>query len=416
MRNISAMAGVLAMCGVILAADQAAAPAVPAGPTITWSGLGMIRFREDIIQNKISGTSIGDSVLGSNKYSNRLAYKFGGKFKVNDQVTLQFEIGNEWYATEEVAGGNYLGNKRNMYAPMFLLGFAQWDPGFLHIQAGLCPVKGSAVMDLIGYSLRFDKKYYYAPTGFHPSHLPWGVTANFMHPGLRFGVPILKGDVKLGIDVFSGVSEMRQVKAAIKDGYLNNNTAVMNIIDIPFSVAGLTLTPQVVVIANRSVKDNNKTFNNVADHEIAGGFDVGYKLNDIVNFRAGFGYAYIANTNTYAAGDSVLKVPYDATQGKAADTLYDRRGMNITAGSTIKAGPGKIDIDFNFGTNEDKAVTTDNLGMFQFFDLKYGWAVNKNFIIMPRVRVYLGEVEKGVVGKDVFNFRTWPELMIFGMF
>jgi len=32
----------------------------------------------------------------------QIAYHIGAKAKPNDQVTLQFDIGNDWYATEDV--------------------------------------------------------------------------------------------------------------------------------------------------------------------------------------------------------------------------------------------------------------------------------------------------------------------------
>jgi hypothetical protein len=418
MRICGSVLFLLSVCGIVVAAESTPAPVAPSatavaakkGPEITWSGLAMIRLREEIISNRIVKTAIGDSVLGSNKYSNRLAYKFGAKIQANPEVMFQFEIGNEWYATEEVAGSNYLGGKRNMFDPMFSLAYAQWSPSFMRIQAGLCPVKGSAALDLVGFSLLFGKMYYSSATQFAPAHLPWGVTANFMQPGMRVGFPILNGDVKLGIDVFSGVAEMRKVVAAISDKYLTNNTAVINIVDVPFGLGGLTLNPQAVLILNRTYRDD-KFVSKGADHEYAGGLDAGYKINDGISLRAGFGIAKVANKNTckVSAADTVDKVN--------AVAEYDRFGSNIVAGASLKAGPGKIDFDFNFGTNEDKKIAAKNFSTFQFVDLKYGWAVNKNFIIMPRARVYLGQVPNAFgENKDAANFKIWPELMVFGSF
>jgi hypothetical protein len=414
MRTILSVLSVLAFCGSILAEDSTAvapAPVAPAakaavaGPTITWSGMGMIRLREDIIQNK----DAQDVKRKSRNYSNRLAYKLGAKIQANPQVMFQFDVGNEWYATEIVTGGNYLGNSRALYAPFFNLAFAQWDPGFLHMQAGIVPIKGSATMDLIGCSLLFGKMYYNSVTtsptyGFHASHLPWGVTANFMHPGLRVGAPIVSDVVKIGVDVFTGISEERKVNTATESAYRENYSAFFNILDIPISYGALTLSPQFVIIVNRNYRDDGFVKDKM-DHEIGFGTDAGYKLNDMVAFRAGFGMAMISNENT-------KRVSTTDTIGVPA---YDRQGMNITLGSSIKAGPGKIDLDFNFGTNEDKKIT-DNLATYQFVDVKYGWGVVKNFVIMPRVRAYFGQVPTAGVTKKDSNIRVWPELMLFGTF
>jgi hypothetical protein len=379
----------------------AAAPAVekPKGPEITWSGLAMIRLREDIIQN----TAADKIETSSNNYSNRLAYKIGAKIQANPQVSFMFELGNEWYATELVSGGNMMGAKRGLYDPMFLQAWAQWDPGCLHMQVGIDPVKGSATMDLIGMSLLFNRNY--VGGGFQACQLPWGVTNNFMYPGLRVGAPILKDDFKLGIDVFSGIAEERTVTTTTAALFKDNSSAIINIVDIPMSVGALTLAPQFVIILNRNFRDD-AFVTDESDNEMAFGSDFGYKVNKEVSLRAGFGMAMVSNANTKRASvaDTLVGVPE-----------YDRQGMNVTLGSSIKMGPGKLDLDFNFGTNEDKKIA-DNQATYEFVDVKYGWAVAKNFIIMPRTRVYLGQVPAAGYTDKASNMRVWPEIMLFGSF
>lgn len=408
MRFLCSIACVLALCLAVYGADatseapapKPAPPALVPTPTVTWSGLAMIRLREDIIQNK----SPADVKTVYYNYSNRLAYKLGAKIQANPYVSMIFEIGNEWYATELVNGGDPMtlptGSQRRILDPLFLQAWAQWDPGYVHLQVGIDPIKGSATMDLIGMSLLFNKNY--VGLGFQACQLPWGVTNNFMYPGLRIGAPILKDDFKLGIDVFSGIAEERPVATTTSALYTDNYSAMLNIVDVPISVGALTLSPQFVIILNRNFRDQGSSglIKDKADHEIGFGLDAGYKLSDIVNFRAGFGMAMIANKNT----------------ALPADTLYDRQAMNITLGSTIKLGPGKLDLDFNFGTNEDKKLK-NNGSTYEFIDLKYGWGVAKNFTIMPRTRVYLGQVaDPAGTTKKANNMRVWPELMLFGAF
>ena len=408
MRFLCSIACVLALGMAVYAADTTSAapepapapkPVVaPAGPAITWSGLAMIRLREDIIRN----TTVAKVDSSSKNYSNRLAYKIGAKFQANPQVALQFEIGNEWYATELVNGGDAMGDgaNRHILDPLFLQAWAQWDPGYLHLQVGIDPVKGSATMDLIGMSLLFNRNY--IGGGFHACQLPWGVTNNFLYPGLRIGAPILKDDIKLGIDIFSGIAEERPVTLGTSATYMDNYSAILNIVDVPFSVGALTLSPQFVMILNRNFRDQGASgvIKDKADHEIGFGLDAGYKAGDMVNFRAGFGMAMISNKNT----------------ALPTDVLYDRQGMNIILGSTIKAGPGKLDLDFNIGTNEDKKLT-NNGSTYEFIDVKYGWGVAKNFTIMPRTRVYLGQVaDPAGTTTKASTLRVWPELLLFGAF
>ena len=422
MRSLCSIACVLALGMAVYAADTTSAaaetpapapkPAVaPAGPTLTWSGLAMIRLREDIIKNNYAAGT--ESAVGSRNYSNRLAYKLGAKIQTSPQVSLMFELGNEWYATELVSGGDPMtlpsGSQRHILNPLFLQAWAQWDPGYLHLQVGIDPIKGSATMDLIGMSLLFNKNYFGVVSGFafHACQLPWGVTNNFMYPGLRIGAPILKDDVKLGVDVFSGIAEERPVGLATSAAYLDNYSAILNIVDVPFSVGAFTLSPQFVIILNRNFRDDGSAglIKDKADHEIALGTDAGYTLSDMVNLRAGFGMAMISNKNAP-----------QLLAGGATEAAYDRQGMNFTLGSTIKAGPGKLDLDINYGTNDDKKLT-NNMSSYEFIDLKYGWAVAKNFTIMPRTRLYLSQLATpaGTTMKT-YNERAWPELMLFGAF
>jgi hypothetical protein len=57
------------------------------------------------------------------------------------------------------------------------------------------------------------------------------------------------------------------------------------------------------------------------------------------------------------------------------------------------------------------------MSSYEFIDLKYGWAVAKNFTIMPRTRLYLSQLATpaGTTMKT-YNERAWPELMLFGAF
>jgi hypothetical protein len=82
----------------------------------------MLRLREEVVTNSRKDGFTEQSAT----YSNQIAYKIGAKMKPNDQVALQFELGNDWNGTEQVQGipGNYLG-KRNALTPWFSLACVQ---------------------------------------------------------------------------------------------------------------------------------------------------------------------------------------------------------------------------------------------------------------------------------------------------
>jgi hypothetical protein len=380
------------------AAACKACPAGQASPFLTWYGMAQIRLREDIISNKAKNGV--DSLSAAFQYP--LGYKIGLKVRPNNQALLQFELGNDWYATDVATGipGNYYRN-RDPITPWFSLAFAQWDPGYMHIQAGIIPVRGTPLMDLLGVSILYDKKYQLA------AHLPWGVVTNLSQTGLRIGAPIMKDNIKLGIDFMTAIIEQRSV-AAGANMWNYNASSIEFLGELPFSANGFTATPQVFAIVDRS-------FNKIAnkgDMEIGAGADLVYKCCEAASVRAGFGYAQNSNSYSYAAGSRTLKNPLNpADTSTKAVNPSERSGINVNVGTTVKLGPGKFDFDFNYSRDKDaKDLTIDDA--YPFFDLKYGWAINKNFVIKPRIRFFIS------LPKAVYDSKltTRPELIFEGSF
>jgi len=372
----------------------------------------MTRIREIVYSNKRDdgGTE------SATDFQYKLAYKIGVKVKVNEEVSGQFEIGNDWYACETVDAinsGNLVSlsrasQKRDFVTPYFSLAYMKWNPGCLHMDVGIIPVGGSSLLDLIGAGMLWG----YNTTGSAigsasgsaykmAAHIPWGVITNFSVPGMRIGMPILKDDFKLGIDVTSTILEERAVAAKVDSIALKNNSAIMIMADFPMSAGALTLKPTFIINLNRFYRDSGKALIGIkdkADNEIGAGLEAGYKINPSACLRAGFGYAQMSNENS--------KLP--------TDLAVEEQGMNGNIGTTIAMGPGKIDFDFNLSTDENKKIT-DSRVMYPFFDLKYGWAVNKNFIIMPRTRLFFTTPAKNDVTYKS-KFYMWPEVMLFGTF
>jgi hypothetical protein len=411
MRRVSGVMGILALCSVVLAGDQApAATAVPAAapavapaagaPVLTWSGMAMLRLRAEIVSN----VKQNDEAEKSTTTPFQIAYKFGANIKVNDQVTMAFDIGNDWYATEEAKGipGNFY-TKRNVMTPWFDQAWAMWNPGFMRIQAGIIPVKGSALMDLLGMSLFSNRSYARA------AHIPWGVVTNFSQTGLRIGVPLAKDAFKLGIDLTACVIEQRSSLVGI-DAMAYNHPADEILIEVPMSVAGFSANPQFFIIPNRTYSNKSAK----GDVELGGGLDLGYKINPTFNLRAGFGYAQNSNTNSYVAGDSTAKDPFDLTKGKVLVGKFKERGINSNIGTTIILGVAKVDVDFNLSTDND-TEKPKVAAIYPFVDLKCGFSLNKNFIVTPRCRFFISSFSDETADyKSKLTIR--PELIFTGMF
>jgi hypothetical protein len=271
----------------------------------------------------------------------------------------------------------------------------------MHVAAGIIPVKGTALMDMLGNSILTNKTY--AKAAQHQ----WGVLTNFSQTGLRIGAPILKDEFKLGVELMSAVIEQRPATLGI-DSMKLNASAVEFLLEVPLSSGALTATPQLFVIPNRIF--NKKT--QEGDMELGAGGDVGYKLSETISFRAGFGYAQNSNANSFRAGDSVVKDPYAAIPVSVPDKAFERSGIIATIGSSIKMGPGKLDVDLNMSTDVDAKDTAMVDDLYSFVDLKYGWLLNKNFIVMPRLRLFI------TMPKTAYDSKltTRPELILTGSF
>jgi hypothetical protein len=459
MRILSSLLCVLFLCGAVLAADttsakpaaspepaaapapekaapapavEAPAPAVApapepapapkpaeppkkaaAAPALTWGGLAMLRLRDEIVTNyRADGKK-----LENGNFSYQIAYKLGVKVKPNDDVMLQFEIGNDWYATEEAEGlpGNYW-TKRNPMTPWFDLAYVQWDPGYMHIVAGIIPVKGSAMMDLLGVSTFLGRTYKKA------AHIPWGVVTNFSQTGLRIGAPIVKGPVAFGVDATASVYEMRKIATGL-DTFKLNPIAVDFQLDLPLTISGMTFIPQLFFIPNRTYNISTGK----SDLEFGLGLDYGYKINDGLVARASIGYARNSNRNSCKNADGSWNYFFDYyadpffmtsrndTVNRVVETeMFDRWGTNWNVGVTAKLGPGKLDFDFNL-SNEQNMYNKNIDDWYPFVDLKYGLALNKNFILMPRIRLFFSE-PKAAVGGATHLLNSRPELIFTGVF
>ena len=55
--------------------------------------------------------------------------------------------------------------------------------------------------------------------------------------------------------------------------------------------------------------------------------------------------------------------------------------------------------------------------VYPFLDFKYGWAVNKNFVICPRIRFFMGESQAATAIRPYdTRLTTRPELIFTGVF
>lgn len=360
--------------------------ALPENFSLTPYGMAQYRLRYEFLSVKSEGES-----ASSGNYSNTIGYKVGLKASVNSEVDFQFEIGNDWGSTETVSAdnSNMTNNRANLY-PYFSLAFVRWNPGYMHIQAGRIPIKGTSATDILGISLQRSnngKKIRYESC----SHQPWVASTNGTMDGLMIGAPISKKEFKLGVDLFTTVIAQRT--APLSEDFLKNADGVMVMLEIPMSYKGLTLLPQFIAIPYRNYDKIAKE----KDHELMGGLQGDMKISQGFSLRFGYGFA-VFYQNVISDSSSIK------------DVAVKQIAMNGGVGTSLELGPGKLDLDFKIGSDDDQKAQLDKQ-IFPYIETLYTWALNKHFSIRPRLRFFITttETEKTTV-------KSRPELIFNGSF
>jgi len=351
------------------------------GASLKPFGMAMYRLRYDVTAGRT-----GDIWRSGGDYSNWIGYRVGIAATINDQLSGRFEIGNNWFGAEKVSGIRYnydfQSNPRGLF-PFFTLAYCEWNPQYLHIQAGIVPVTGEAVKKLLGVSLVSGGKGYACA-----SHVPWGAVTNNGMQGLRIGAPVVLGSIKTGVDFFTTI--LTQRTAGTASSFRTNSDAILFMLELPAVYGNISLVPQLMVLPNR----NYDAKTDKSDHEFMGGFDGSYKINRNISLSLGYGVAWFPQN---AAGDST-------------GMIRKQLGMNGGAGASMKIGPGKLELLFALSTDEDLEKQKSRT-LYPYADIKYGWNVNGSFVIMPHLRMYVTDHNN-----NDLTVISRPEMVFMGSF
>lgn len=352
---------------------------------------GMAQYRLRYNMNSTQFDSV--DATSANDYMDKVAYSFGAKVQVNEELFMQMEMGNKHIATETVGWMNN--------TSMFHLAYATWNPGALQLTIGLQPVKGTPTLDLLERSISTD-------TYEKAAHICWAVMTTNSLAGIKLSVPLLKGDRSLSLNVLSSPLLERGAIEGTDDTRISSPSAILVYVDVPFKQGPLSIAPNVAIILNRNVFDDNVFVNDGADMEFGFGLTSAFTLNDGISFNAGFGMAGFSNENTIA--DSIV----GASGTVVGPAVYKRSGMYATIGTAIKMGPGTAKVAFAYNSDENTEID-DSKSSYSVIDTKYAYAANKNFTIMPRFRVYMTTLAENDMTNDS-KMTLRPELIFIGKF
>jgi hypothetical protein len=370
------------------AAAQVAAVAPAAKPEtkVDFYGTASYRFRGRLWSVSTEAEKSGSSF----DYLNLLGWSFGSKIKVDDKLSLQFQIGNDLNSGESVTWAN---NKApqgraatdNLYVH---LAYATWNPGPFSLTGGVIPVTSNGTLDLFERSISTGS---YGEAIFQT----WSTQLINSLIAIKLGVPIIKDGIKISAELTSSVIDPRTqdlkigigstgAKGVDDAGKLDtlpkgNPTSALLILDIPIVAGDLKITPQVTSVLNRNY---NSALEN-GDNEILAGLSAGYKVSDAISLNLNGAFGTISNENslvgaygniarsgtdtttatkstatdvkTKKSGDTTTTTTITTTKTTTTGNGYISNGFIAGLGATIKAGPGALAIGVSYGNSYNGA-------------------------------------------------------------
>ncbi|MCL2688925.1 MAG: hypothetical protein FWE57_03630 [Chitinispirillia bacterium] len=346
-------------------------------------GDAQYRFR-----GNLDSHSDDDNSQSGAQYFNMFAWRTGVRAKVDDQLSLQFQIGNNWSASESVTYGNT--QRSRTAAPVLVhLAYGTWNPGAFFISAGVIPVNSHGALDLLAHSLHSDYAGYA-----EASYDGWSTFQNNNLMAFKVGAPVVTGDVKVGAELTTSVILSRGTTYYTSDLSRDadaNISSVLLVIDVPISAGDLKVTPQMAMVLNRHYAPGN------GDHEMIFGASAAYKVNPLLSLNLSGAYGMISNENS---------------NGGTATEEFN--GLLLGVGGSYRAGPGSVMLDYKISTNENKKVDDSDVA-YHYIDARYSMKVHSNFTIMPRWRTYI-TVPNSDANNGYTFMRNRPELILTASF
>jgi hypothetical protein len=415
-----------------------AKPAAKPEPKVDLYGTASYRFR-----GRLWNAVDKDDKSGSSfDYLNLLGWSFGAKVKVDDQLSLQFQIGNDlnsgesvtWWNNKAPQGRSYLAGADNLYVH---LAYGTWNPGPIYLTGGVIPVVSNGTLDLLERSMSTGK---YDESIFQT----WSSQLINSLIALKLGVPIVKEGVKVNAELTYSVIDPR-VQSLVRGGDAGlftpdadpkaNPTGNLFILDIPVAAGDFKVTPEVTYILNR----NYNAALEKGDDELIYGLSASYKINAGVSVNANFAAGSISNENSLVGAYGILSGQTQPTRSGTNATIADSNkyvsnGLLYGIGSNIKAGPGTLAIGLSGGNSyngadEYSVTTTDNSDPDNpvvntkkydpktltdrddyIVDVRYTWNIHPKFNIAPRWRFYYSTYDENS-GKLKSKIENRPELV-----
>jgi len=370
---------------------------------------GAVQYR--LRENITTRTDTAGNSATVMDYSHRYCWRLGLRAKIDDKLSLQFQIGNDWGASDNVtwAANNGLRARvghQNLYLH---LASVKWNPGYMFVEAGVVPLISNGTLELLEASLNSGNEGKHSGYG-QSAFNGWGDMNNSLI-GLRLGVPILKEDVKISAELLQSVIDAREqpFPSPLDGDAISNPPSILMVFTVPIEAGAFRITPELTTVLNR----NFNVGTGKGDHEILFGAAASYKINDGVSVNLNVGYGMVNNEKSRvgAYGSSVRTDTLDADN---LAPIYKSNGLLVGVGGSIKVGPGIIQTAANYNTAVNTVAQESTNFDYFYTDLRYTIKVHKNFTVTPRYRTYFTMYPDTNVRDNDFRHRF--ELIIEGLF
>lgn len=353
---------------------------------------GSVQYR---LREQLNTRSDDDNSVTTMDYSNRLCWRMGLRAKLDDQLSLQFQIGNDWGAAENVNWNANNGPRSRVFSGVSLtrnadgditgatlagaqnlyvhLASFRWNPGMFFLEAGVVPLSSNGTLDLLESSLSLGR---YGEAGFNG----WGDMNNSLI-GLKLGMPLVKEGVKVSAELFQTVINARTqaIPSNLENDPVANPASVLMMLTVPVDAGAFKVTPEITAVLNRNFNPANEA----GDHEILVGFAGSFKVNDGVSTNFNFGYGMISNE-----ASEIGQYGQAANSPSGTPAIYKSNGLLLGAGASIKAGPGNVQVALNYNSAVNTEAEAATKHDYVYTDLRYVWRLHKNFSVTPRYRTY----------------------------
>jgi hypothetical protein len=319
-----------------------------------------------------------DSTRGD--YTNRYAWDLKGSM-TKDNLFFGVRLSNPMGSGTENIADNLSSVSQGNFNPVSIPElYFKWTLSRFALSAGIIPVEGNTVLDLVMYEgvKYFTYKINTNPgDNLHAGDSPWSDQMNNSQKGVALNYDLRRSDgFSLKIGVLSALAK-DTFSYIYKPGTRFNNDQVRFMLTLPMAYKGSFITVMPIFHVRTSVAQDSA--GKYSNNSYAGGLDFGIKPINLIAAKLGFAYGTYKN---------------DVQKNDPGYKAINPFGLLAYAGFIVKPGYGEFDADFNYSLAQDKLnmfVHNDSIfdRHYQLFymDIKYGLPI-KNLTFMPRLRLW----------------------------